>query len=102
MKHRCNEIEANLEKFKSQYSKNSKEVLKLAMSVSELAQEVREHKNISIEKGEENKKFHEDLKPILDSYQALVGGRKIFLGAVITLSAVGSLYLIIKNIFYGK
>ena len=100
MKHRCNEIEENLENFKSQYAQNSKEVMKLALSVSELAQEVREHKMISIERGEVNKKFHEDLKPILESYQVLVGGRKIFLGAVITLSAIGSLWLIIKNIFH--
>ena len=101
-KPRCDIIEENLESFKRQYSKNSKEVLELAFAVKEVAAEVREHRRYSETKETANLKFHEELKPILESYQALVGGRKMFLGVVIVLSAAGSLYLIIKSIIYGK
>src|SRR3990167_11226815 len=101
-KPRCDIIEENLESFKNQYSKNSKEVMTLALAIKEITNEVREHRRYSETKETANLKFHEELKPILESYQALIGGRKMFLGAVIVLSAVGSLYLIIKNIIWGK
>lgn len=95
-------IEEKLEKHVSQYKRNSKEVMKLAEAVKEITKEVREHRIISEEAGKANLKFHEDLKPVLENYKVLIGGRKIFLGVVITLSAIGSLWVLIKNIFYDK
>lgn len=101
--HRCNEIENDLQDFKIQYANNGKELLRLVMAVENITKEVRDHHRFSEEnklrREKEEMIFKEQLKPILESYTTLINGRKWVLGIISFFFAIGSLYLLIKQIF---
>lgn len=103
MSEQCNTIERKLEKHLDQYQNNGKEILRLAMAIEAVAKEVKDHhlfsENSRLIRIAEEQKFRDELKPILDSYYALLNGRKIILGIVILISSIGSLYLLLKQIF---
>ena len=104
MEHRCNEIERELYEFKEQYARNGKEIMRLAMAVEKITEEVAEHHKFSAE----NKKlreaeeaiFRKELKPILDSYKTLLTGRKWVIGTISFLFVIGSFWLLVKQIFH--
>ena len=99
----CNKIEERLEKHLDQYQNNGKEILRLAIALENITKEVRDHHKFSednkMARIKEEQTFKAELKPMLDSYYALINGRKIVLGLIITVSAIGSLYLLLKQIF---
>ena len=102
---KCDDVEKNLYEFKEQYAKNGKEILRLAMALESITKEVRDHHKFSEDnkkiREKEEKQFKEQLKPLLDNYNAFLTGRKwIFgkYGLLVILSSVGGFYLIIRSI----
>lgn len=103
MGERCEIIEDKLDNHLEKYEQNGKELMRLAIAVENIIREVKEHRKSS----EENKtkrllaeaEFKKELKPILDSYQTLLTGRKWIVGIVSFIFAVGSLYLLLGKIF---
>lgn len=104
MNERFIKIEEKIDGHLQQYAQNGKELMRLAMAVEMITKEVRDHHKFS----EDNKKirekeeqtFREELKPLLDSYYAIMSGRKIIIGLAITASAVGSAYLALKSLIH--
>ena len=104
MGERCEIIEDKLDNHLEKYEQNGKELMRLAMAIENITKEIRDHRKSS----EENKakrllaeaEFKKELKPILDSYQTLLTGRKWIIGTVSFIFAIGSLYLLIGKIFY--
>lgn len=102
---KCNEVEKSLYEFKEQYARNGKEILRLAMAIESITKEVRGHHKFSEEnkkiREQEESEFKEQLKPLLDNYNAFLTGRKwVFgkYGLLVILSSIGGFYLIIRNI----
>lgn len=102
--HRCNEIEKELYEFKERYANNGKEITRLAMALENIIKEVQDHRRFSEEdkrrREEQEKEFRKELEPILNSYNALLTGRKWVIGTVAFLFTMGSFYLLIRQIFH--
>ena len=102
--HRCEEIERELKEFKEQYAQNGKEIMRLVLAIENIISQNEHH----FLESQENKKkriereeaFKKELKPVLDSYNTLINGRKWVMGTIVFFFTIGSFYLLLKQIFH--
>ena len=85
------ELETRFDRHLEIYANNGKELAALKEAVKSLERFLTENRKL-------DDIFREELKPIMNSYSTLVSGRKMILGFIIFVSALGSLYLLIKQI----
>lgn len=92
MRKRVETLEDMFSKFQDQYIKNGKELTRLADAVKYLHEAIKENK-------ENDKQFRADLKPVMDSYNTIINGRKIILYMALLISAIGTSVIAIKKLF---